>query len=381
MPSPPVRHVFICAGDHSGDHHAARLAEQIRGLSPSTRLSGFGGPAMADAGVDLVECLTDHAVMGFSRVLRALPKFMGLLARAARWMEQSQPDVCVLVDFPGFNMNLAALAHARGIPVVYYICPQLWAWAPWRVRRFARRVDRALVIFPFEETYYTSHGISARFVGHPVADSVADSECAEVERDEDLVCLLPGSRRQEITANLPIMLEVAHRLRERQPRLRFHVPHLHAHRHGLLREVFQAGPLDPVPTLDTDYEETLRRARLALVTSGTATLDVALRGTPMVVLYKTSPTLARASRFLLNVPFIAQVNLIAGREVVPEFLTSGSPVDAVLEKARDLILDGAPRDACRDGLLEVARRIGSPGAARRAAGEILGLPEPPHRGH
>ncbi|MEW6746658.1 MAG: lipid-A-disaccharide synthase [Planctomycetota bacterium] len=371
-PTPrPVR-VFLSAGDVSGDQHGAALARELRARAPGIELLGMGGPAMEAAGCRLACRLTDHAVLGFSRVLKALPTFMGLLERAAVCLDAERPDACVLIDFPGFNLNLAALAHRRGIPVIYYICPQLWAWASWRLRRFARRVDLALVIFPFEEEFFRDHGVAATWVGHPAADAIAAAGTAvRTPHERSGLCLLPGSRTQEVAANLPLMLEVAARLRAGQPDLEVACAHLDERMRLLVAELSRQGPLDPPLRILADYHAAIRGARLALVASGTATLEVALLGTPMVVVYRIGRWLRWASRHLLTVPHIAQVNLVAGRRIVPEFLTSGRDIPAIAEAAANLFTESSARRECLEALAALEQRVGAPGAAGKAAAAIL----------
>jgi lipid-A-disaccharide synthase len=346
----------------------------IRARVPDAGFSGFGGKALREAGCTILAPVADNPVMGVLPVLKRIGSFATLLSRAATLFERQRPDALILVDYPGFNMNLAALAHARGIETVYYICPQLWAWAPWRTRWFARIVDHALTILPFEEAYFARFGITARYVGHPVLDrlaQVAPPPAPDAER-RDLVLLLPGSRSQEIEHNLPLMLRVAERLDATVPGLRFESAHLTERGRERVKQTAQRESTLAL-RVHEDLYGALARARLALVTSGTATVEVALMRTPLMVFYKISAPALALSRLLITVPFIAQVNLIRGHRAFPEYLVAHPDVAAIAAEAADLLRDGPVRQRTLSELDALAARLGARGASERAGSSVLGF--------
>lgn len=370
----PVSKLYLVAGEASGDLHAAGLVRALARLRPDWRCVGLGGDRMAAAGVELRANLVERSVMGVRKVLAEFGKLFDLTAHVLQEFEQAPPRALVLVDYPGLNLNLARMARARGIPVVYYICPQVWAWAPWRLRRVARRADLLLPILPFEESIYRAVHPRVRYVGNPVFDHLArlDTELPEPSGPgcPDVLAIFPGSRRQEVEESLPVQLRVAAAVLADDPPGEVVVS---CHR-PRLREVIQAridGSGVAARIHDGPTHRLQRQARLALVVSGTATLEQAYFGAPMVVLYATR----RWERALFGVlsvtPFIALVNLFAGRRVVPEFLVvPGKEEAAVVEAARALWPDGPARlQVCAD-LAELRAQAFGPGASERAAEEI-----------
>ena len=374
------RRLLISTGEVSGEHHAARVVQALKGIDSNLEIDCFGGRHLEAAGARLIYPLSDFAVLGFAGVFKNLSRFVRILALFDRYLEQERPDAVVLVDYPGLHVRFAALAHRRGIPVVYFVCPQLWAWAPWRAARFARFVDHALTILPFEEEYFARRGIEARYVGHPAADELALA--ADMAQDVDLaeligelappIALLPGSRPQEARANLPLMLDVAGRLRESLQEAVFLVPQMRDDTREVCRQIAAGHPCGPVRIV-TAAQPVLKLARFALVASGTATFEVAYHGVPMVVLYRITRFQEFMGRQLLTVPWISQVNLIAGRELVPEFVTTGHPVEEITAAALELIGETRAREKCLEALSSTLRFAFLPGASARAAGEILKL--------
>jgi lipid-A-disaccharide synthase len=368
--SGPLR-VFVSAGDASGDLHAAELVRALRDRRPDATFEGFGGRALAEAGVALHERLADHPVMGLKQVLPSLGRFIGLLNGCDRLFASRPPDVVVPVDYPGFNVRLARLARRKKIPVCYYVCPQYWAWAPWRTRTLAAAVDLGLVTLPFESRFFDRYGMTTRFVGHPLADRLAGAPVAADAPEEFLLGLVPGSRRREIEANLPWQLAAARELSKRLARpLRLAAVHPDPERQAritaIARDVGIAVEVsgDPLPKL-------LGRCRFAFVTSGTATLEAALLGVPSVVVYRIS-TFERAARpFGLLVPFVSLPNLLTGHELFPEFVTDRDPSAAMAQAAQRLIEPGEVRVNCLRELELLRTRLLVPGTAARAADAIL----------
>ncbi|MFH0945301.1 MAG: lipid-A-disaccharide synthase [Planctomycetota bacterium] len=372
------RRLLISAGEVSGEHHAARVVSALKRLDSGLEIDCFGGRHLEAAGARLIYPLSDFAVLGFAGVFKNLSRFVKILALFDRYLEQHRPDAVVLVDYPGLHVRFAALAHRRGVKVVYFVCPQLWAWAPWRAARFARCVDHALTILPFEERYFARRGIEARYVGHPAADELAST--ADTAQDLDLeeligdgappIALLPGSRPQEARSNLPLMLDVALRLQDSLPGAIFLVPQTRDDTRRVCSEIVAKHPCEPVRIVNS-ARPVLKLARFALVASGTATFEVACHGVPMVVLYRITRFQEFLGRQLLTVPWISQVNLIAGRELVPEFVTAGHPVEEITAAALELIGETSTRGECLEALSSTFRFAFLPGASARAAGEIL----------
>jgi len=367
--------IFVSAGEASGDLHASRLVEALRRRLPECRFAGFGGPRLAAAGMELREDLVESSVMGLWPVLASLGDILGTVARFVEELIRDPPDLLVIVDYPGLNLNLARLARARGVPVVSYICPQVWAWAPWRLRRVARRSDLLLVIVPFEEDLYRRVHSRVRYVGNPVFDHLAALDAA-AEGEAPLAvpagrrpfALLPGSRRQEVRDTLGAQLRVAAELAAEDPRL---LPIVSCQRPALLGEIERAIAESPVAAevVVGPAAPLQRAAELALVCSGTATLEQAWFGTPMVVMYPASEVERSLYRSFGVAPFFGLVNIFAGREVVPEVLFTPGEEEEVLRRARPLIAGEERERVCAD-LRRLREERFVPGAAERAAEEI-----------
>ncbi len=372
--------IFLVAGEDSGDLHASHLVAELRRLDPGLSAVGLGGPRMAAAGARILYPLVEElAVMGFLPVLAKLPKAGRILDETYDRLLEHRPDALVLVDYPGFNLYLARFARRHGIPVLYYIVPQLWAWGHWRLPRVRRRVDRMFVIFPFEEPFYRSRGIDARFVGHPLVDELARFEPSEdFDARHDLagarpvVGLLPGSRSHEIQGVLPVMARAAGRIRAAHPAVRFLLALAKAQHRPLVESILAGCP--SVTIVEGETHDIQRRADFCLVTSGTATVETAFFETPMVVLYRIGRLMSWVARspFGIKSPFFGMVNILAGREVAPEFLMVGDESERVARASLELLEDGPARRRAREGLAEVRRSLTSvEGASRRAAEEIL----------
>lgn len=368
--------VLVTAAEVSGDLHAAHLVTALRALHPDWRFFGLGGPRMEAAGVALREDLVENAVMGFLPVVKELGRLLRTVARFEEELRTDPPDLLVVVDSPGLNLELAALARRHGIPVVYYICPQVWAWAPWRLRRVAKRADLLLTILPFEEELYRGVHPNVRYVGNPVFDHLSFLEESGalggagplVRPDERCLALLPGSRRQEVRSTLPAQLRVAAELRRIDPRLTSIISCQRDSLAETVDRVVAEGPVEarvhrgPVAELQA-------AADLALVCSGTATLEQAWFGTPMVVHYPMSEVDRALYRAFAVMPHFALVNLFAGREVVPEVLYSPGEEEEILRRARPLVA-GPERERVREELRRLREDRFRPGAAARAAEEV-----------
>ncbi|HEB53547.1 MAG TPA: lipid-A-disaccharide synthase [bacterium] len=364
-------HLFVSAGEASGELHAARLVRAL--AADDLRTSAFGGQALADAGANVRFGLSEHAVMGFFGVLRQLPLILRAYADFLRLLREDPPDLCVLVDYPGLHLVMAKACKRRGVPVLHYIAPQYWAWGPWRMRRYRRAVDATLTILPFETEFFRRLNVPAAYIGHPLLDELADSppdpQAVTAVRARRTLVLLPGSRRAEIEANLPGMLRVAAVLRRKDPELRCVVPHKNPRRSDRIRSLLRACGADYAEHHQGPLAPWLAGARLVLAKSGTGSLEACLHQTPTIVVYKLRGWLATLGYHnILSVPFIAGANLIANREVVPEHCFSDDDGWlAVQTDAEALWSDDQRRQAALADLAEVRSRLGEPGATARTA--------------
>lgn len=370
--------VFIVAGESSGDLHGAHLAKELKTLSPRLELTGFGGAEMRAAGVEILEDPTRIAVIGLFEVLRHLSDFKRLFHRAVQILDERRPDLVVLIDYPGFNLALAREVKKRGIRLVYYISPQIWAWDPGRVRTIKRLVDRMLVLFPFEETLYKKAGVPVTFVGHPLVEQVRPNP-RRIETLESLgladglpvIGLLPGSREGEVRRLLPVLLAASEKLKEALPSsarfLLIKAPHLPWE---IYQPYLRQSGLNPKVVERWDYDG-IHACDLVLVASGTATLECALLERPMVIVYKTSWPTYLLSRLLIRIPHIGLVNVVAGRKVVPELIQREANPSRIAEEALALRNDARRREKMKEDFLEIKRSLGSPGAGRRAAEAVL----------
>ncbi|MFW6161179.1 MAG: lipid-A-disaccharide synthase [Planctomycetota bacterium] len=372
--------LLIVAGESSGDLHGAHLAKALRQREPDIELAALGGPAMAEAGVQVHRDATAHAAIGITEVLGSLRTWIRIFRGMVRFMDEWRPDAVVLIDSPEFNLRFAKRVRQRGIPCVYYISPQLWAWRAWRVRTVRRCVDRMLVILPFEQDFYARHGVDARFVGHPLVDVLADyrHDKAFAERlglppDRFLLGLLPGSRRKEIRYLLDPMLGAAERLDRELGGITVATapaPNFPAEDYEAWRER-TAVDLHFFP--GRTYE-LMAAADLLLVSSGTATLEAGLIGTPMIVPYAASWVSYRVAKALVRtIRFFSLPNLVADRQVVPELLQSEVTGRRIADEALALIRSDGLEEMAQALASEVRAPFGPPGATGRAADEVLSL--------
>jgi len=356
--------MFI-AGEASGDAHAAELIKALRLQAPEGKVFGAGGPKMQAAGMELLLDLTEHAVVGLIEVLKNYTKFRRIFWDLVREAEKRRPDAVVLVDFPGFNLRFAAQMKQRGIKVIYYISPQLWAWHASRAKQIERDVDLMLCIFPFEKDWYAKHAprLRVEFVGHPFAEKVK-AEVGGIEREKKLVLLLPGSREREVAKIFPIMADVVDRM-----------PNDLEYIAAAVNEQ-TAAMMTSHPRIKVEFgtaHELMRHATLAIAASGTATMECAFYGCPMIVVYKVNWLTYLIGRLVVKVNWLAMPNVIAGREIVPEFIQHDAKPERITVIARELLEDNAKREAMRRELAAVVRSLGGPGASERAAAAVVGL--------
>jgi lipid-A-disaccharide synthase len=369
----PPRRVLLVAGEASGDLHGADLLSALRARVPNVEVFGLGGERLRAAGMHTVADAGEVATVGVLEGVGRLRTLVRVYRALARQLREERPDLCVLIDFPEFNLRLARVAKRAGVPVLYYIGPQVWAWRRGRVRQIARLVDRLAVVFPFEPGLYAHRLAAVEFVGHPLLDRTM----ATRDRDETLrlhgldparrtVLLLPGSRAKEIDYILPQLLAA---VRELDATGQYQFPLGLAHtldRRDLEARVQSAGV--PVPVIDSDLYNLIAASDIALVTSGTATLECALLECPMVIVYRLSPVTFALGRLLVRgVSHVGMPNIVAGRAVVPELLQAEASGPRIAAEAQAILEDPARQGAIRASLRDVRSALGRGGAAMRAA--------------
>ncbi len=369
----PHPRLLVVAGEVSGDIHAANLLEALRRREPGLTAFGVGGERLEAAGLELLAHTDELAHMGLIEVIRELPRIRGILERLVTAVESRRPDLAVLVDSPDFNLRLAERVRALGVEVVLYVSPQLWAWRRGRVRLVRRVAREVLCILPFEVDFYRAHGVPARFVGHPLVDDVAREGLLPVQGEAATgrLALLPGSRRMEIRQLLPVMLQALALLPDElvHEAVLIEAPGLT----GAIDEVLAARPVDPRVrrVVGRGRRGELAASELAWTASGTATLECALLGVPMVVGYRLQTLSHLLARFLVRVPHVALVNLIAGSRLAPELLQRRWRADLLASQTEVLLAGGAATQ--RAGLAAVRQRLGGVGASQRAADAIAEL--------
>lgn len=372
--------ILISAGEASGDIHAAAVTAAIKKIDSSAQVFGMGGEALRAAGGEVLFDIKDHGVMGFVEVIKKLPDLFKLRSDFAKVMDERKPDCMVVVDYPGFNMKLAKLAHDKGIPVVSYIAPSAWAWNKGRAKNVAKIVDKVACIFPFEYDVYKEAGAPVEFVGHPLLDIVHPSmEKAEAtawagkESGRPLVLIMPGSRLMEIEKMLPNLLAGAKLLQEQMPQVQFAMPRAGTIPVEMLQDKIKASGLTVKITEGHNYD-LFSVADLALATSGTVTLEAALCGLPSIIVYRTSALNAFIARRVINIPNIGLPNIVAGRQILPELLQENFTPEKLAATAVEL-LQPESRLRLHDDLAYMKQRLGEPGAVGRVAQLILKIAE------
>jgi lipid-A-disaccharide synthase len=369
--------IMIVAGEASGDLHGAALAHALRRQAEGCRLVGMGGPAMAEAGVDCVADVTRASPVGFVEALGHL----GALRRAFQRLRAvvvgpTPPRLVVLIDFPEFNLRLARVARQAAIPVVYFIPPQIWAWRPRRVKTIRRVVSLVLAVLPFERALYRRAGVPVEFIGHPLRDRIAAAPSREAARERlgltasgEVIGLLPGSRPAEIDSVLPVMREATRLIRQRRPGVRFVLALAPTVERHAVSAVLGSAP--GVAVVGGQTYAVMRAADLLLATSGTATLEAALLGTPMVVCYRLTALSETIVRLLVRVPWVSLPNLLAGRAVVPELYRRATSPEKLADTALDLLASREGLAAQRAAFSEISEQLGTGNVAERAAALVL----------
>ena len=371
--------VLIVAGEASGDLHGSSVVRALKLMSPSVEVAGVGGDRMRREGMELVRDIADLGFMGFVEVLRNLGTIRDLKRKLIGELERRRPDVVVLIDYPGFNLRFAREAKSRGIPVLYYISPQVWAWHRGRVKKMRSLVDRMKVVFPFEVEIYRKEGIDVEFVGHPLAEHIGTT-CTRreffsrngLDPSKKLLGLFPGSRRQEIERILPVISRAAELLRRgRELQVAIGVaPNLGKEFVGR-----SAGEGSRAVMVENGTYDLMAYADAAIVTSGTATLEAGWFGTPMAIVYRTSPLTYCIGRMLVDVPSIGLVNIVAGKNIVPEFIQGAMTVGNLSTAVGRFLDDESFAASVRRELSVIREKLGGPGASDRVARGILSLAE------
>jgi lipid-A-disaccharide synthase len=367
--------LLLSAGEASGDMYAAQLAAALK-RRLDVQIFGMGGDQMRAAGVDVITDYREVSVLGITEIISHLPSLVRAMRKLVGEARKRKPVLAILTDFPGFHLRLARKLKPLGVKNIYYVCPQFWAWRPWRVRVVRRRFVKALCIFPFEEKFYGDAGVPTRFIGHPlvgmVSATLSRTQFAEkhgLDPARPIVTLLPGSRSGEIARHLPTMLAACAELKKAQRELSFviavapgvELTHIH-------RLVIVSGICAVV--VQNETYDALAAADAALVCSGTATIEAALLDVPMVVVYKVTALTALLAKPLVRTKFFSMVNLIAGREVVPELIQEKFTPEAAASEVHRLLASEEARADLRRGLAEVREKLGPPGAVERAADAI-----------
>ena len=368
--------IMIVAGEASGDLHGSNLVKEIHNIDPSIRFYGIGGKKLKEAGVKLIASSSDMAVVGLTEVvfkLKFILKVMGLLKKSLR---EDKPDLLILIDYPDFNLPLAKAARKNGVKVFYYISPQVWAWRRKRIKHIEKIVDRMAVILPFERDIYDKSNLDVSFVGHPLLDVVKRKYSREealnkfdLEEGLTTVGILPGSRKSEVNKLLPEMLKAVEILEDKFPDLQFVLPLADTLNSDFVLRIINQYHVKVKVIRDNIYD-VLSISDIAMVASGTATLETALMETPMIIIYKISTLSYYIGKVLINVNNIGLANIIAGKTIVPEFIQNDATPMNMAKEISDILTNRSRMDRIKQELSRVRGKLGSPGAARRTAGLV-----------
>jgi len=368
--------ILISAGEASGDLYAGAVTRGIKQLDPEAEVFGMGGDCLREAGGEVLFDIKDHSLMGFVEVLKKLPDVWKLRNAFIDLMEKRKPDVLLTIDYPGFNMRLARLAKERGINVVYFIAPQVWAWRPGRAADVAKVTDKIACIFPFEYDLYKSYGADIEFIGHPLVDTVKPSlsrkeaeELAGKRTGHPLILLMPGSREMEIQRLLPVMLGAAKILKQKRPELDFAIPRAATIAKEILEDSIRQAGLD-IRLIEGHNYDVMSVADFAIVTSGTVTLEAAMCGLGCAILYKSSPVSFWIAKRVVKIPNIGLPNIVAGRQIEPELLQDDCTPEKIAATTLELLEAERFARLQRD-LQEVKEKLGEPGAVKRVAELVL----------
>jgi len=370
-PKPDRKCVMIIAGEASGDLHGANLVKALQARDPEIFFCGIGGRALRQAGARIIVDASQLSVVGITEVLSKGFSLLNGISLAKQLLKSLKPDLLILIDFPDFNLHIASKAKKIGVPVLYYISPQLWAWRAGRVKKIKALVDHMAVILPFEVDFYRDHGVSATYVGHPLLDGEAPLPCSNRDHRSAhavVIGILPGSRDKEVIRNLPAMLSAAAVIQRRMERVKFVISQAPTVEKDLMDGIVAGCDSGVDYRVTTDpVSDIFKECSLVIAVSGTVTLEAAIWGTPAVIIYRVSPVSYWLGRALINVKHIGLVNLIAGREIVPELVQQNASPDNIARVVLDLLADNGRMEAIKAGLVEVRGILGGAGASDRVA--------------
>ncbi len=371
--------ILLVAGETSGDLHGSHLVEAIQRIHPEIQFLGVGGEGLKSAGMKLLYPSHALSVVGITEVFAKLGSILKALRTLKRSLEREKPDLVILIDFPDFNLRLARIAHRRGIPILYYISPQIWAWRPKRVKLIARVVKKMVVLFPFEVPLYEAAGVDVEWVGHPLLDIVKPTLPKEMafqqfglDSRKRTIGLLPGSRIHEIERLLPSLLGSAHLLQEEIPNLQFVIPLAPGIPKTTLSDQIKNGSV-PVKVVEGFTYDVMNLCELLITASGTATLEGAILGKPMIIIYKVSFPSYCVGKALIRVDHIGLVNLVAGKEIAPELIQKDVNPRRIADEAFRILKDPLLSRKMSESMGEVRQKLGDPGAAERAARVVCSM--------
>ncbi len=373
-----MKRILIIAGEASSDMHAANLIREMRLLHKDISFFGLGGNSMKEAGVDLHNNIVRLAFIGPGGLFKHYLQLKKIYNSLCRYLKQNPPDLAILIDYAEFNLRIAKKLKALGVPVIYYVSPQIWAWGLWRIKTIRRLVNKMLVFFRFEEALYKKHGVDVSFVGHPLLDTVKTTSEKEdiikklgIEKNVKIVGLLPGSRESEIKNILPVMLESSKLLLKRSSlKIKFILPLAATiDRHSIEQSIKKSG-ID-IMVIENETYNAIAICNCAMVASGTATLETALLNVPMAIIYKTNFLTYILTKKLIKLPYIGLVNVVSGKHLVQEYLQYEATPDKIVGYIEKLLIDAKLVNYLKQEFLELKNSLGKPGAAKRAAKEIV----------
>ena len=362
--------IVMVAGEASGDLHGAHVIRALRKRHGDIYVCGAGGSAMRAEGAKLVVDADELSVMGFTAIFTKAPQLLKAISKLKQLFFSLKPDLVIFVDFPDFNIHLAASAKKAGIPVLYYISPTIWAWRANRIKKIKRRVDHMAVILPFEASIYQRHNVPVSFVGHPLLDDAIkpiEREGTGSNSQEQTIALMPGSRRDEVHRLLPTMLKAAQILQRTNPQLRFLVSCAPSIEEGIIQEIIEDHSVSPIQIMHDKVDLIFERCYLALVASGTVSLEAAIQEMPTIIIYEVSHLSYWLGKMLVDVPHIGLANLIAGKRVLPELIQKEASAENIARIATELLTDSNAYNKMRNELNKIRQMLGQPGASDRVA--------------
>ena len=368
-----LKKILIVTGETSGDHHGAKVIKELQKLHPSISICGIGGDELKKAGTELLYHSRYLSVIGIIEVLASASHIFKAFQAVKKQIKTAPPDLLILIDYPDFNLRIASIAHKKKIPVLYYISPQIWAWRKGRAKKIARIVDKMAVIFPFETKFYEKVGLPVHFVGHPLMDREVRTQNTSKEiiaikqnNGNPVIGLLPGSRKGEIKKLLPIMLKTAGIIKKTLPSAQFIIPLAPGIERDFIHSIQTQAEVNLRMTTDCFYE-TLEACDMAIVASGTATLETAVMLKPMIIIYKVSLMTYFIGKMLIRVPFIGLANLVAGKKVVPELIQNDASPEKIAAEATAILNDPRRIEKIKTELAAVKKALGGKGASKKVA--------------